>query len=988
MKPERWQQIEWIFNSALERDPVNRPGYVREACAQDVELLETVEQLLAEQSRARKFMERPAFEQAARALAGTLGSDRTDSLTGRLLSHYQVLEKIGDGGMGVVYRARDNSLRRPVALKILPEILAADPEYRARFEREARLLASLNHPNVAAIYGLEESGGLHFLVLELVEGQTLRERIYETVRNKPDESISSGQVLDLAMQIVEGMSAAHKQGIIHRDLKPANIKLTPEGRLKILDFGLARLQRRQGESDSGSDLPLEERITNPGVVMGTVSYMAPEQVRGEEADSRTDIFAFGLILYEMISGRHAFERESAAEIISAILRDDPPELSAGNHRICPRLEKVVRRCLEKKPEHRFQSASEIGFALETISNPSAPVNGSVPAVWENFSRNGRLAGWLSRIRPAGIPILFISLGVLGALLLLLFWPGPGTPVELVTQRFSISLPEKAAPANLVLSPDGRHLVFTATVEGKTQLWLRPLHALAAHPLQHTEGVNGCPFWSPDSRFLVYVANGTLRKLDLASETQQVLCSVPTIFGDFGGAWGQKDTLLLFGGGIGSGMILRVSAAGGKPEPVSGIDSPHHGMAYRWPCFLPDGNHFLFLATSSPRTESMVFLASIDGEKPIRLVPADSNAVYAGSEEGNGYLLFAREAALLAQPFDARSHRLLGEPFRLSEQVRVDINSLGNFSVSGNGTLIYDSRSEFRNHQLAWFDRAGQRLGVIGPPGSYGGPRISPDGRWVAVQSREMKAGSDIDIINLQQGTSSKLTFDPAEDYWPVWSPDGNSVVWASNRGGKFGLYHKPVSGAGQDVLLVPSDVTVGPTDWSSDGRFILFERFALKTKVDLWLLPLQGDRIPMPLLQTAQKEESGRFSPDMRWFAYDSDESGRQEVYVQTFPVSGGKWQVSTSGGKFPRWRGDGKEIFYFSGDGKMVAAEARSGATFDRSETRVLFDLSEAGIPLNSIYAVTADGQRFLFRVEALKPPMLTIVINWMAERKKQLPG
>jgi eukaryotic-like serine/threonine-protein kinase len=901
----------------------------------------------------------------------------TALVAGSKVGAYEILALLGAGGMGEVYRARDTRLDREVAVKVLNASFSNDPYRLKRFEQEARATSALNHPNILSIYDVGKLDGMPYLVTELLEGEDLR-----AILN--GGRLPARKAIDYAMQIAHGLAMAHGKGIIHRDLKPENLFINKDGRVKILDFGLAKLRQLPVETMDNSDSAEQKQITGKGAIMGTVSYMPPEQVRGQEADHRADIFAFGLILYEMLSGRRAFQRDSQVEVMYAILHDEPPDLNETGRKFSAALVRIVQRCLEKQPVQRFQNAADLGFALEALSTPSDPQLDLGTVSRPSTKWSGSLKAWLKTVRPNWIVVACLLTGLLLTLLLgtLPFRQKP--PADEVAMRFAIALPERAAMGRPVISPNGNHLVYAATVEGKTQLWLRPMNSMEVRPLPDTEGVNGFPFWSPDSRFIGFVNDGKLIKMDPLKGTYQVLCKVPGILGDFSGAWNHEGTILLFGGGLGDGIVLRASAEGGEPVPLPGIDQPRRGAAYRWPSFLPDGSHFIYLVTDTQHDTSDIYLASLDGKESKLLLAAGSSAIYAASPAGAGYLIFARDEVLLAQQFDDHRLAITGESFRIADKVRVNINSLGSFSVSDNGTLVFDPRGDFYNQRLAWFDRTGRQLGLIGAVGNYGGPRLSPDDGRVAVQSRDAKAGSDISLIELAKRTSSKFTFDPAEDFWPLWSPDGKQIIWASNREGIHGIYRKLVSGLGRDELLLKSEVNLGPTDWSADGRFILCEQSDPITKIDLWVLPVEGDRRPFPLLHTPYNEASGRFSPDGRWIAYDSDESRKREVYVQSFPALGGKFQVSDKGGYFPRWRRDGKEMFYLSGDGKLMVVEVKTDSTFEKGIPQVLFDLAAAKIPLNSIYAVTTDGQRFIFRIEETAPPSLAVMVNWSIALRK----
>lgn len=746
--------------------------------------------------------------------------------------------------------------------------------------------------------------------------------------------------------------------------------------MKILDFGLAKLRPQQNDQVD-SQAPTQRKITDPGTVMGTVGYMSPKQVRGQDVDTRSDLFSFGVILYEMLSGHRTFNGESAIEVMNAILKEEPPELSETNLKINPQLEKIVRRCLEKKPERRFQTASDLGFALETLSG-SAPGSAGILPADAGFQpaltgRHNHIA-WLT----AAVFIL-TTLGFAWA-----YFTRKAEHTDAPVVRFVLNPPEKATAVNqAVLSPDGRNLVLSVLGEGKRQLWLRPLGSITARPLPGTEGTSGFPFWSPDSRFMAFISGNQLKKIDLTDGTQLTLCNLRGNSFGFGGTWNREGTILFFSGN----GIYRISATGGEPALVPGFDLSRQDILYRWPQFLPDGSHFLYHVTATQQEKAGIYLASLDGKEQKRLFAADSSALFALSPAGEGYLLFARDGALLAQPFDASHLTLKGEPFRIADQVRVNANKGGFFSVSDNGTLVYDPNDANDEAQLAWFDRTGKRLETVGAPGSIQLLALSPDEKRVAVSRRDLTVGiDDLYVMEIARGASTRLTSESIGVGSAIWSPDGNYLVWNTNRSGAHQLYRKPASGTGQEELLVQSNNLIFPTDWSADGKYIFYTEVDPKTQSNRWVLPLEGNRKPYPFLQTSFSESSAVLSPDGRWIAYRSDESGTVEVYVQTFPASGGKWTVSTKGGFNPRWRRDGKELFYNALDGKLMAVEIKTGGTFEPGIPKPLFDFSALRAAFGNNYAVAADGQRFLFAIRGAEttPSSLTVVLNWMAEVKR----
>ena len=883
------------------------------------------------------------------------------------LSHYRLVSKIGAGGMGEVYRARDTRLDREVAIKVLPAEFATDADRLHRFKQEAKATSALNHPNILTVYDVGEYDGNPYLVMELLEGAELRDQLQAG-------ALPVRKAIEYAQQIAAGLAAAHDKGIVHRDLKPENLFVTNDGHLKILDFGLAKLRPPRNVS-AGSDVATAKQYTNPGTVMGTVAYMSPEQVRGQDLEQRSDIFSFGLILYEMLAGQRAFDRQSLPETMSAIANDEPRDLSELNPKVTPQLEKIVRRCLEKKPERRFQTASDLGFALESLTMPSgarletatavAAVTESAPVSTARWFGNARL--WMA---VAAVLLLGLLLSLPFAVKYLRQSP-PAAPVSFIA---AIGAPEKATTIlTPELSPDGRHLFFAATVEGRRSIWLRPLGSLTAQPLPGTEDVLGVPFWSPDSRSIVFAAGGQLRKLDLAGGAPQTLCKLEDVSEAVFGTW-NRDGVILFSTLGGRTGIYRVPATGGEPVLVLRSDET---ARYRFPIFLPDGRHFLVQKRSLPSEVEEIHLVVLDSQETTNLLAADSQARYA-----NGHLFLTRAGVLLAAPFNTDSLKLTGEPFVVADQV----DRYG-FSVSENGSLVYDPNILTDNRQLTWLDRAGKPLGTVGPPGDYSRPQLSPDGKRVAVARQDPQTQNrDIYVIDLARGVSSRLTFYPGDDLGPIWSPDGSRIAWRSGRDGAFQVYQKLASGVGPEEVLVKDNVRQHFTGWSADGRFLLYGRDDPKTRWDILLVPTEGDRQPVPFLQTPFAEGPGSFSPNGRWIAYQSDDQGRFEVYVQPFPATGDKWQISTNGGQFPVWRSDGKELYYVSPDQKLMAVEVKPGGSFEATSPRVLFDLAPVRASGGDGYAVTAAGDRFLFvtaREEAASL-QFTVVTNWAPEVKK----
>jgi len=892
---------------------------------------------------------------------------------GSRLGPYEIIAPVGAGGMGEVYRARDTRLGRDVAVKVLPSSYADNKDRLQRFEQEACAAGALNHPNILSIYDVGTHDGSPYVVSELLEGQTLRERLNGGV-------LPSRKAIDYARQIAHGLAAAHEKGILHRDLKPENLFLTKDERVKILDFGLAKLTGA-ADAQAQTEIPTRRIDTDPGVVMGTVGYMSPEQLQGKAVDHRSDIFSFGAIFYEMLSRRRAFHGESAAETMSAILKEDPPDLSETNKNIAPALERVVHHCLEKNREARFHSASDLAFALEALSGATSISGQTATAIapaWERPKRRERLV-WIGATGLLGLALLAALPFVIAY-----FRSAPST--EPHATRFLIFPAEKSTliGGGQHISPDGLRLVYVAiNADGKRLLWTRPLDSLTAQPLPGTEDAAN-PFWSPDGRFVGFFAAGSkLKKIEFTGGPTQTLADVQ---GSLGGAW-NRDGVIVFSRSLGD-RLFRVSATGGTSTPVTTLDESRKETAHLWPYFLPDGRHFLYLARSVQRENTGIYVGTLDSKEQKLLVNADSSPVYAPP----GFLLFVRERTLMAQPFDADRLQLTGEPFSIGEEVGYNaVNGRAFFSVSQTGVLAFLS-GNILGTQLAWLDRGGKPLASVGTTAADSGLRLSPDGKRLAVSRLDLQAGSaDIWLIDLARNTPSRFTFDPANESAPVWSPDGSRIVFASNRDGVANMYQRLSNGTGNDEVLLKSTDPTGPHDWSPDGRFILFGVLSPKTNVDLWLLPLFGDQKPAPFIQTEFTETQGRFSPDGRWVAYASNESGAYQVYVQSFPTSGGKWQVSTGGGAQPQWRRDGKELFYLTPDRKLMAVEVNgAGPTFVPGVPKPLFEAHVntvfPGFAGTTYYAVTGDGQRFLVNTLAgdSTPVPFTIVLNWTAGLKR----
>lgn len=902
--------------------------------------------------------------------------------SGTKLGPYEILTPLGAGGMGEVYRARDTKLGRDVALKVLPEVLARDPDRMARFKREAQLLASLNHPNIATIHGLEESETTRALVMEMIEGQTLAEVI------GAGHGVPLQGALPIAKQVAEALEYAHERGIIHRDLKPANIKITPEGMVKVLDFGLAKaLDVEPSASSSVSNSPtLTAAETRAGVILGTAAYMSPEQARGKPADRRADIWSFGCVLYEMFAGKRLFEGETVSDTLAGVLKAEPDwnVLPASTP---PRLRELVRRCLTKDSKQRLQAIGDARIAIEETMAGNVGADPRVrPVEGERRSLLQRALPWAGMIVSAIVAALF-AIGYMTRA------PIPAHAIRAYVKPAPNSnfTSFNGGTAGIAVSPDGLRLAYVASMpDGKSVLWVRSLDSLQAQPLAGTEGAV-LPFWSPDSRFIGFFADGKLKKIEVAGGPPLTLCDAP---GGRGGTWNRDGTIVF--SPFFSTPLFRVSAAGGAATQVTTVDRSRNQSTHRWPYFLPDGRHFLYLAgnpfTPVDSPTNSIMLGSLDSKETKFLFNSHSNAIFA-----SGHILFLRQNTLMVRPFDSKRLEFTGDAFPIADQVEdVMPRVQGEFSSSENGILAYSERGAAGSRQLIWFDRSGKQVGAVPGTDSYSDPHISPAGKELAFNLES--PGSDIWLYDVARDVKTRFTFSSgssAGNLSQIWSPDSRSIAYASIRNGGFGIYQKAADGSGGEKLLVePGSEQKYPMDWSPDGKFILYINWE-SGGADIWVLPLQGDRKPYLLSQAQQtqalsfsSQTTARFSPDGKWLAYTSSESGKFQVYVTPFPGPGGKWQVSTEGGWFPQWRRDGRELFYVSSiDDKIMAAEVKAnGSSFEVGAVHTLFEIRPYfGLYTANLFDVTPDGQRFIVVNDAQQPgAALTLVVNWLAALKK----
>jgi serine/threonine protein kinase len=884
--------------------------------------------------------------------------------SGTKLGPYEIQSPLGAGGMGEVYRARDTRLDRTVAVKILPAHLSDNPEAKQRFDREARAISSLNHPNICTLHDVGHQDGIDFLVMECLEGETLADRL----RKGP---LPLDQVFRYGIEICDGLEKAHRSGVIHRDLKPGNIMLTKTG-AKLMDFGLAKASVANPAVPTSNlsvtmSTPIGSHpLTQQGTVVGTFQYMSPEQVEGKEADDRSDIFALGAVLYEMSTGKRAFEGKTAASVMAAVLERDPAPISSIQPVTPPAFERLVKTCLAKDPDERWQTAHDVKLQLKQIaegSQSSAPI----PALPQRKS---------GKVFPLWIAGLLLSVAA-SALILAVF----ESQKELPVLRVSISPPPKtqfnvsgddAGPA--VISPDGRYLVFSAISSGVSQLYLRPLDSVSAQPLLGTEGAN-YPFWSPDSRSIAFFTPDKLKRVEVVGAAPVTICESSL---GRGGSWGSDGTIvaaLSYNAGI-----SRVPASGGAPTPVTKVDRSIYS-SHRWPWFLPDGKHFLYNAVNhSAQTspETAVFFASLDGKENRLLFHTFSSAIY-----GAGHLLFMRDNSLVAQPFDPANGKFTGDPLPLAENVQYD-SALwrANLSVSTNGTMVYASGTATGNQVLTWFDRTGKSLGTVGELGYFQELRLSPDNKKLAVVDSNT-AAAVIWIYDLASNLKTRLTFNGGVQRSPTWSPDGRDIAFTSNQQNQITV--KSIGGGTPDQILMnsPDGLLSAVSDWSRDGRYLLFEK-GIGLNQRLWVLPLFGDHKPYRYTDSPGQELGGVLSPDGRWVAYTTTESGHPQVFVAPFPWTGAKWEISGANGLEAIWRPDGKELYYFDLQQMMAVGVDGSSSEFHVGSSKPLFRLGLAGLAIE--YAVTRDGQRLIAITPAEgNSQALNLVQNWPAELKKK---
>jgi Tol biopolymer transport system component len=866
-------------------------------------------------------------------------------LIGKRFAHYEIIGSIGKGGMGEVYRARDTKLGRDVAIKVLPTEMSGDPERLARFDREARTLATLQHANIASIYGFESADNVRFLAMELVDGEDLSQRLQSG-------SIAVDEVVDLGVQLAEGLAAAHAVGIIHRDLKPANIKISSEGRLKILDFGLARTH--VDEHASGTDLqhsPTLTGMTQAGVILGTAAYMSPEQARGKRADHRSDIWAYGVVLFEMLTGKRLFEGETASDTLAGVLRADVPwdELP---HNTPPTLRRLMKRCLERDVSRRLQATAEARIALEDLKAGRSDESAVAPAAGRDVRWGRERLSWM------------LAVVVLAVVVAAMAFRRTDAPMQPLVQSTLLPPPGwDFAPASpFAVSPDGSQIAYVATARpgnestaaGSNSIWIRDLALPEPRQLAGTDG-DAFPFWSPDGRWLGFFADGKLNKIEARGGPVIPLCDATD---GRGGTW-SADGIILFQKAWSEGL-MKVAASGGTPEPLTTLNKEHSDVAHRWPHFLPDGQHFLFyvVSTTNPiKSEySGIYLGSLESKDVRLLLKSESRALYA-----RGHLLYRAGSTLMAHPFDASKLEFTGDPVPVAADVPGGAVSWGGaeFGTSESGVLAHLRGAGAASTLLQWRDRGGKVLEIISDPSTYYGPRLSHDGTRIA--SAVGRDVGDIWIYDVERDMRTRFTFDPLDERSPVWSPDDSHLAFVLWRSGAGEIYVRPTSGQGDATLLFTAGPQIELTDWSKDGRLMFFNQMNPSAGgSDIWTLDVQKAEA-RPLL-SGSWFASARLSPDGKWLAFTSDESGKSEIYVQSFPTAGGRWMVSSDDApgfaSLPTWSPDGRELFYLRGS-EIVAVPVTAAASFSFGTPTILFGVSVTSV--SGDYSVSDDGQRIL---------------------------
>jgi Tol biopolymer transport system component/predicted Ser/Thr protein kinase len=875
------------------------------------------------------------------------------------LGPYEVVEAIGAGGMGEVYRATDTRLDRVVALKVLPSHLSSNPELRERFDREARTISSLSHPHICTLYDVGHHDGIDYLVMEFVEGESLEQRL----KKGP---LPLDQTLRYGIEIAEALDKAHRQGIVHRDLKPANIMITKSG-AKLLDFGLAKIVAPETPVVQLSHLPTAQRqLTQEGAILGTFQYMAPEQLEGQEADARTDIFALGTVLYEMATGRHAFEGKTKTSLIAAIVDREPPAMSTIRPMTPPAFERVVKTCLAKDPDDRWQSARDVAKELRWIQQ-----GGSATAI-----RPARSREWIAWTLAA------VALAVAAVFAYLLHRATVELPPRV---EAAILPPEKTAFAltgptpEFALSPDGRRLAMRVTADGRRTIWIRPLDSSSAQPLLGTDGATFM-FWSPDSRYLAFFSGSKLKKIDVSGGPPQVICDVGSQ--PRGGSW-SKDGTILFTAHA-RVALSKVPSAGGTPSAATQLQKNEY--SHRWPAFLPDGRHFLYVAqTISGQSESrnMLYEGSLDSSERRPLFAVNGPALYSS----DGYLVFLRETTLFAQQFDAEKLHVRGEAVPIVEKIQTYSNSLAAmFSLSNTGILAFQPAQDVTGLQLEWVNRSGKELETLTPPGDYSRPALSHDGKRVAYEQHAAGAGTDIWILDLVRHVPTRLTFEPQDDIGPIWSPDDSKIAYSSPQpNGTYDVFQKASTGTSSAERLWGTLGAIFVGQWNRDGSIVHWSLEPQSNSFDIGRISVQS-RTSTPLIASRFDDMSPQVSPDGRWLAYSSNVSNQTEIYIEPYPPTGAKWQVSSNGGISPRWRRDGQELFFVGLDERLMSVNIHATATGLEISTPAPLFQTHLAPGTGFQYDVSADGQRFLLNAFTGRDDktIIQLVTNWPSSLRR----
>ena len=955
---EQWQRADTLFQAALERPAQEREAWLRENCGADISLFREVASLL-------KHHESSAFGNWPSGLAAELLDAPAPLEPGQVFGSYKIIAFLAAGGMGEVYRALDTQLDREVAVKVLPSALASHPARLARFEREAKALAALNHPNIAVIYGLAEMAGQPALAMELVPGETLA----SVIRRKP---LPFAAAAPIARQIAEALEAAHEKGIVHRDLKPGNVMVTPAGLVKVLDFGLAMTIESDSSAQETSETPTATNgNTAAGAILGTTAYLSPEQAAGLPVDKRSDIWSYGVVLWEMLTGKPLFD--GGRPVRQTANNTARPEIDFGNlpPSVPAGIVELLQRCLDRDPNTRLR---DIGEARVAIARSLAAPAGGNQATLASQRRRTTLA-WL----------IAIAASLAAAILGFLHFRQPHHEARVI--HSAILPPPKTAfsfTSNLgplVLSPDGQHAAFAATgPDGKSQLWIHSLADGSAHPLPGTER-GQFPFWAPDSRWLAFFADAKLKKIDTQGGPPIILADAQA---GRGGSWSSSGIIVF--SPIGPSPLLKVSSQGGEVSMAAALDTSLGGY-YRFPWFLPDGKHFLFTAIKNKRVGARqnILLASLDSAAATIIGDADSNAEYA-----DGRLLFLRGSTLVAQPFDLKTLHFAGEPTRVAEDVEhfLGPQTLGLFSVSNTGLLAWQPGTQGDRVSLTWYDRSGKPLQTIGELQEFAALELSPDRQRLAASATDSIGNLNLMIFDLKSGLRTGFTFDPASEFNAVWSPDGRTIVFNSDRQGHLDLYRKSANGSGPEELLYADDQNKLPNSWSPDGRFLLYHTFSGSKGIHVWKLPLEPERPgsplkPVQLFPSEFQELFAHFSPDGRWVMYSAGESQNYDVYVAPVSHPAERHQISIGGSTWSRWRADGKEIFFLRRNGPLMAVDVHiSGDNVQVGAAHPLF----SGIPPANGFAwdISADGQRILAALPSNAPPEpVTLLQNWSAAIK-----